>query len=67
MAHRVQQRPQRLSERGNGVHDSRRRIRINGTRNDTSALQFAELLGEGLLPESTQEHFFGVDGQKTHT
>jgi hypothetical protein len=52
MAHRVQQRPQRFSEWGNSVHNSRWCIRINRTFNDSGALQFAELLGEGSLRNS---------------
>jgi hypothetical protein len=46
VAHGVQQRPQRLSKRSDGVYHSRRRVRVNGTFNDSRALQFAELLGE---------------------
>src|SRR6202022_1959668 len=49
MAHRVEQRPQRLSERSNGVYHSRRPVRIHSTFNDSRALQFAELLGERSL------------------
>ena len=52
MAHRVQQRPQRLSQRSNGVYHSRRRIRINGTLDDSGALQLAELLGQRSLCDS---------------
>src|SRR5713226_9985877 len=52
MAHGVQQRPQRLSKRSNGVYHSRRRIRVYGALNDSRALQFAELLGERSLRDS---------------
>jgi hypothetical protein len=52
VAHRNQQRPQRLSERSNGVYHSRRRIRVNGALHDSRALQFAELLGERSLCDS---------------
>lgn len=52
MAHRVQQRPERLSQRSNGVYNSRRRIRINGTLDDSGALQLAELLGQRSLCDS---------------
>jgi len=52
VAHRIQQRPQRLSEGSDGVYHSRRRIRVNGTLNDSRALQFAELLGERSLCDS---------------
>jgi hypothetical protein len=52
VAHSVQQRPQRPSQRSNGVYHSRRRIRINGTLDDSGALQLAELLGERSLCDS---------------
>ncbi len=48
-AHRVQQRPQRLSERSNGVYHSRRPVRVHSPFNDSRALQFAELLGKRSL------------------
>ena len=52
VAHRVQQWPQGLSKRSNGVYHSRRRIRINGTLDDSGALQLAELLGQRSLRDS---------------
>jgi len=52
VTHRVQQWPQRLSQRSNGVDHSRRRIRINGTLDDSGALQLAELLGQRSLCNS---------------
>ena len=52
MAHRVQQRPQRLSERSNGVCHSRGRVWVHGTFNNSGALQIAEYLGERSLCDS---------------
>jgi len=52
VAHGVQQRPQRLSKRGNGVYHSRRRVGVNGTFNDSRGLQLAKLLGERSLCDS---------------
>jgi multidrug efflux system membrane fusion protein len=52
VAHRVQQWPQGLSKGRNGVYDARRCIRVNGTLNDSGALQFAELLRERSLRNS---------------
>jgi hypothetical protein len=49
VAHSIEQRPQRSSERSNGVYHSRRRVRVYGTFNDSCALQIAELLGERSL------------------
>jgi hypothetical protein len=49
VAHRIEQRPEGLSERRNGVHHSRRSVRVHGAFNDSRALQFAELLGERSL------------------
>src|SRR3981081_1341284 len=57
VAHSVQQRPQRLSQRSNGVYHSRWRIRINGTFDDSRALQIAELLRERSLCDSGNSAF----------
>ena len=49
VAHCVEQRPQRFSERSNGVYHSRRRVRVYGAVNNPRALQIAELLGKRSL------------------
>jgi hypothetical protein len=49
VAHRIEQRPERLSQRRNGVDHSRRSVRVHRAFNDSRALQFAELLGERSL------------------
>ena len=57
MAHRVEQRPKRLSDRGDGVDHSRRPVRVHRTFNDSRALQFAELLGERSLGDPRNPTF----------
>jgi hypothetical protein len=52
MAHRVQQRPQRLSQRSDRINNSWRRIRINGTVDDSRALQCPKLLRQCPLRDS---------------
>ena len=51
-AHCIQQRSQRLSERSRRVDNARRRIRVNGTLNDSRALELAELQRERSLRDS---------------
>src|ERR1700731_3565026 len=59
VAHGVQQRPQRLSERRNRVYHTRRPVGIHRTIDDSRGLQIAELLGKRSLrdPANTTLQF----------
>jgi hypothetical protein len=57
VAHRVQQRSERPSERSNGVYHSRGSVRVHSTLHNSCALQIAELLGERSLRDARNRAF----------